>query len=314
MATDALRGAGQDVSRDAPMTSPGPPTREATASSHAFLIGSPKCGTTSLAYLLAQHPEVSAAIPKEPNFFSDDREYGMGASVYAGFFAQKPGAAVRLDASVAYSRFGVAPRVCERIRLSCPNPRFIYIARNPYARLESAFRHAHDLAFRDGFDIPFSLADALPLHMPVLLDTLYWQRTEIFRDVFGPDSILYLTLEDLEAAHTAVLDKCASFLGLSANAWVDAPSVTLNAGSAKRCDTRLLRMIRRNHAAWAVYQALHPWVQERLEFRLRRSQAALDVTWPEELRRFVAAFVQDDVRHYLGAVGKPADFWGKDFA
>lgn len=238
----------------------------------------------------------------------------MGASHYARFFAHKPGVPVRLDASVSYSHFGIAPRVCERIRSHYPNPRFIFIARNPYARLESVFKQGHDFAFRDGAELPFKLADALPLHLRALVNTLYWQRTELFREVFGPESILYLTLEDLATDHPAVLGRCAAFLGLSPDAWASSCSVTLNAGSTKRCDTRLLRIIRHNPVTWAAYRSLPPRLQKSLVFRLKRSQAALDLTWPADLRSFVADFVQDDVKRYLAAVRKPADFWGQDFA
>ncbi|MGI9455848.1 MAG: hypothetical protein ACR2NU_04760, partial [Aeoliella sp.] len=35
-----------------------------------FLLGAAKCGTTSVARYLDQHPEVFISKPKEPNFFS----------------------------------------------------------------------------------------------------------------------------------------------------------------------------------------------------------------------------------------------------
>lgn len=37
-----------------------------------FIIGAPKCGTTSLAHWLAQHPEVFMSPVKEPHYFSTD--------------------------------------------------------------------------------------------------------------------------------------------------------------------------------------------------------------------------------------------------
>ncbi len=39
---------------------------------NTFIVGAPKCGTTSLANYLSQHPDVSLCNPKEPNFFSDE--------------------------------------------------------------------------------------------------------------------------------------------------------------------------------------------------------------------------------------------------
>ncbi len=37
-----------------------------------FVVGAPKCGTTSLHYYLAQHPEIFMSNPKEPYFFGKD--------------------------------------------------------------------------------------------------------------------------------------------------------------------------------------------------------------------------------------------------
>ncbi len=37
-----------------------------------FLVGAPKCGTTSMAYYLGQHPEMFAPVAKGPTFFGPD--------------------------------------------------------------------------------------------------------------------------------------------------------------------------------------------------------------------------------------------------
>jgi len=37
-----------------------------------FIIGAPKCGTTSLATYLGMHPNVFMCSPKEPHYFSTD--------------------------------------------------------------------------------------------------------------------------------------------------------------------------------------------------------------------------------------------------
>lgn len=42
-----------------------------------FLVGAPKCGTTSLARHLSDHPEISFSNPKEPHFFSVDYPFGL---------------------------------------------------------------------------------------------------------------------------------------------------------------------------------------------------------------------------------------------
>ncbi|HEY6977495.1 MAG TPA: sulfotransferase, partial [Chitinophagaceae bacterium] len=40
-----------------------------------FIIGAPKCGTTSMAYYLSQHPEIFVSPYKEPHYFNLDSEY-----------------------------------------------------------------------------------------------------------------------------------------------------------------------------------------------------------------------------------------------
>jgi hypothetical protein len=37
-----------------------------------FIVGAPKCGTTSLHYWLSQHPEIFMSEPKEPGYFCTD--------------------------------------------------------------------------------------------------------------------------------------------------------------------------------------------------------------------------------------------------
>lgn len=37
-----------------------------------FIIGAPKCGTTSLAHYLGEHPDIFMSYPKEPFYFCPD--------------------------------------------------------------------------------------------------------------------------------------------------------------------------------------------------------------------------------------------------
>ena len=43
----------------------------------AFIVGAPRCGTTTLAGFLQQHPEVCFSAVKEPHFFSRDELDGL---------------------------------------------------------------------------------------------------------------------------------------------------------------------------------------------------------------------------------------------
>ncbi len=96
-----------------------------------FLIGAPKCGTTSLAAWLAQHGEVFMCAPKEPFFFCTDiaaqrttRTWGDYLSLFDG----AEGASAVGEASTSYLRSRVAvPAILKRV----PSARFVVCLRNP---------------------------------------------------------------------------------------------------------------------------------------------------------------------------------------
>ena len=96
-----------------------------------FILGAPKCGTTSLATWLGAHPQVYMSPDKEPHYFNaDDRHPGVSSleryeQLFAGAGAEH--AAVG-EASVwyLYSKVAVA-----NIEEYCQEPRYIVCLRNP---------------------------------------------------------------------------------------------------------------------------------------------------------------------------------------
>lgn len=101
---------------------------------NTFLIGAPKCGTTTVAQTLAQHSEVFLPFPKEPGYFASDLQSKNVTRVtdereYLNLFSRAPdNAKCRLDASVNYLYSSVAVK---EILRSIPNAKFIVILRNP---------------------------------------------------------------------------------------------------------------------------------------------------------------------------------------
>ena len=100
-----------------------------------FILGALKCGTTSLYYHLAKHPQVLLSSPKEPFFF--EYEYALGPDYYwRTYFASGwQGQPLVGEARVANL---ILPYVPARIFQLCPDARLIVILRNP---IERAFSH-----------------------------------------------------------------------------------------------------------------------------------------------------------------------------
>jgi hypothetical protein len=95
-----------------------------------FIIGAPKCGTTSLATWLSGHPNVFMSAVKEPHFFnSDDRRFISTLEAYENLFraANRSHCAVG-EASVWYLS---STEAVQNILAYQPDARFIVMVRNP---------------------------------------------------------------------------------------------------------------------------------------------------------------------------------------
>lgn len=97
----------------------------------ALIVGAMKSGTSNLFSVLSQHPQIAGCNLKEPNFFSDEREFSKGFSYYQDLWDWDPAVhSVALEASTTYTKY---PRceAAERIVEAGKDFRLIYIMRNP---------------------------------------------------------------------------------------------------------------------------------------------------------------------------------------
>jgi hypothetical protein len=94
-----------------------------------FLIGAPKCGTTSLANYLHEHPQIKLGSKKEPHYFNFDMKnrYADSISAYSDIYKDLNSKYI-LDASVWYYYSEKAMR--EIIKYN-PEAKFIYMVREP---------------------------------------------------------------------------------------------------------------------------------------------------------------------------------------
>lgn len=96
-----------------------------------FIIGAPKCGTTSMAAWLYEHPNIYMSPVKEPNFFNTDDNWTVVSSLrqYEALFrdAQEHHLAVG-EASVWYL---FSQTAVPNILQYSPTSRFIVMIRNP---------------------------------------------------------------------------------------------------------------------------------------------------------------------------------------
>ena len=95
-----------------------------------FIIGAPKCGTTSLSVYLSEHQEIVMSHPKEPHYFSTDIKNGrmMDQSKYLACFVQDKTTIAVGDASTLYL---YSKDAIQNILEFNPNAKFIVMLRKP---------------------------------------------------------------------------------------------------------------------------------------------------------------------------------------
>jgi len=104
-----------------------------------FIIGAPKCGTTSLAYYLGQYPDVFTPRVKEPTFFCQDLTTDsphLSEREYLKIYARWEKQMVALDVSTAYF---VSRSAADLIYNYSPKSKIIAIIRNPVDAMYSAY-------------------------------------------------------------------------------------------------------------------------------------------------------------------------------
>jgi hypothetical protein len=121
-----------------------------------LIIGAPKCGTTSLYYLLTEHPHVEPAAAKELHFFSS--HFDLGVQWYRRCFPRpthKDGrSTITGEATPSYLGDLYAPA---RVADVVPQARLIVLLRNPVDR---AFSH-YQMGRRKGWEMAATFEEAV---------------------------------------------------------------------------------------------------------------------------------------------------------
>lgn len=105
-----------------------------------FIVGAPKCGTTSMGQYLGQHPEIFV-IRGEPHYFGSDIAYNrprLSRDQYRKLCRRRGGKRLCGDRSTWYL---YSERAAAEIRAFNPNARIIAMLREPVAMIRSLHRH-----------------------------------------------------------------------------------------------------------------------------------------------------------------------------
>lgn len=174
---------------------------------HAFLIGGMKCGTWTMFKLLRRHPAVAGSRPKELKYFTRS-PFGQWDD-YRTNFNIVPRTKVLLEGTVQYSRHPDTKDSAYKISQFDPAARFIYLMRDPVARIESQL--AHRVARKEIDSTP----EAREKELRKALDfSRYFTQAGAFASIFGPEQLHLLTFERFIRDQSESVREIFRFLGV----------------------------------------------------------------------------------------------------
>ncbi len=218
-----------------------------------ILIGAMKCGTSTLAAQLAAQNGLFITDPKEPNYFSDDNVFARGKEWYYSLFEYADPGDLLGEASTHYTKRPDHPDTLKRMQVALPNPRLIYMIRDPMERLVS--HYIHD--WSEGI-ISCSLEEAVRTHSRLVDYGRYGWQIAPYVEAFGANSILLTSLERIKSDPSNELARVAIHLGhLGSTSWINEQS-TKNVSSERVRRFPLHGLIVENRVATIVRRLLVP--------------------------------------------------------
>jgi Sulfotransferase family len=172
------------------------------------IVGAMKAATSTLQEQLAAQPGIFMSDPKEPNFFSDDRQFSKGMGWYSGLFAPAGAADLAGEASTHYTKLPTHPRTVSRLKQYLPEARFIYVMRHPIDRLISHYIHEWSMGV---YHRP--IVEALDRHPELVAYGRYAMQLQPYLETFGPDAVLPVFFDRLVREPQAELERVCRFIG-----------------------------------------------------------------------------------------------------
>ena len=275
-----------------------------------FIVGAPKCGTTSMAQYLNQHPEIFV-LRGEPHFFGSDIEYNkprLTPKQYAALCRNTRGKPICGDRSTwyLYSRTAAA-----EIHAHNPHARIIAMLRHPAEMLHSLHAHHCQRGQRDdiqdlgealaaepdrrrGERIPANSRFAASLYYSAI--PRYAEQLQRYFDAFGRERVKVILFDELKADPGRIYADTLEFLGADPDFVPNfdvhnASAPTSNSWLYRRWKASTLRYRVRSLVPQGLYDSIRGLRRKRLQRAAQREpRTPLD---PELRAQLVAQFAPE---------------------
>jgi hypothetical protein len=267
-----------------------------------IVIGSAKCGSSSLHYYLGNHPDIYMSRKKELAFFIKSQNWNKGVNWYKSQFKSR--SKICGETTPGYSYFPGIKGVPEMMFSVIPEAKIIYIIRDPIERIISAYigRFA---AGKENRSINIALENLE--NNSLVYPSKYFMQLEQYLPFFEKSNIKVLALEDLIENLPKTMKDVFQFLEVDDHFISKKYSKIINPSITKRRKNRIGMILRkfsetkfasmftdefRRNVGKIVY----------LPFSKKITRPIIDESIIENLRRYI----EEDVRRIK-------EFTGNDF-
>ena len=274
-----------------------------------FLVGAPRCGTTSMYTYLKQHPEIYLSVLKEPHFFSTDLTAPPQAVVdeplYRGLFAGAEEEKRLGEGSVWYLESRDAPAA---IRAFSPTARILMMLRNPVDMMASL----HALYTRTGNEDIADVEEAIaaqeerlrgeripeaayfPEGLIYTRSSTYVEKVRRYFDVFGRDRVRVVLFDDFTSEPARVYRETLEFLDVD-------PDFEPELDLAKAAQLIRAKVLRQLHTTPQL-------IRDKMRGGGKRHTVPRKGPSPE-LRQRLRAACAPDVRQLSDLIGRDLGSW-----
>lgn len=291
-----------------------------------FIGGAQKCGTSSLAVWLNEHPSLICSVPKEPNFFSNKALSELKKDYSDYFTTEKSKDLSFFEATTSTMVDGVAiTRIKEALGT---NVKFIFIMKDPVHRSISAYYHTlkHYAEKRDIYEvfgnIPVNLEEALNYENEnikkaqedktidithyrnkydngiwayrYLYNSLYSKHIALFQEVFGKKNVLALRLGNIIKNPEKELNKICDFLKIPH--FSEIPDTTRADNKTKVPSYLLFSAIRKSNSVLSLFRFIHYFIGRG---PVARCFMSTPPPFPDDLQRNMEALLKNEIEFLL---------------
>lgn len=280
-----------------------------------FIVGAPKCGTTSMHTYLGQHPDIFMCEPKEPYYFLTDMPHKdrFNAKAYFALFKQAKNVKYAGESSVVYLYSRTA---ASKIHSFCSTARIIIMLRNPIDLLYSLHHQLLHIGNEDIFDFAEALAvepdraagKRIPSSASFPHGLLYRKIVDFppqitrYFNAFGRDAVKIIIFDDFFQDAAREYQQTLQWLGLRDDVQVD-----LNIRNIAQPLPNLViqRFLRRNAVLRLFRAAMHRLVPNSIIAAVQRAiGAATQKQRPKTMNSELRARLQEELRPQVEQLSK----------